>query len=162
MPLEIKPTTERFDDYGHSLRDIGIREAKGEYVIFFNPDNILYEFALEEIDKTSRRPSIIFDNHGKCLDEPNIIVFPIIMRGVLVANKRICRFDTNPELYTIFPGVPVKRHQVDCMQLVMKKELWLAEGGWTDKSHDGDGIMYERFAAKYGYRTVGPVLGEHW
>jgi hypothetical protein len=38
----------------------------------------------------------------------------------------------------------------------------VAEGGWADKSHDGDGIMYERLAAKYGYRTVPEVLGEHW
>ena len=48
------------------------------------------------------------------------------------------------------------------MQLVMKRSLWLAEGGWSDKCMNADGILYERFAAKYRYRTVGPVLGEHF
>jgi hypothetical protein len=47
------------------------------------------------------------------------------------------------------------------MQLVMKRQLWLDEGGWYDKSELSDGAMYEKFAAKYGYRTVGGVLGEH-
>jgi hypothetical protein len=51
---------------------------------------------------------------------------------------------------------------IDAMQLVMKRSLWLAEGGWHDKREDGDGRMYEAFAKKYGYRTVGPVLGEHF
>jgi hypothetical protein len=51
---------------------------------------------------------------------------------------------------------------IDCMQLVMKRELWLAEGGWRDKSERGDGEMYQQFTQKYGYRQVGPVLGEHF
>lgn len=161
MPCEVISTDIRHDDYGHSLRDRGIREARGEYVVHFNPDNVLYKNALEEIDRVAGRSSIIFDESGKCLDPADIIVFPVLMRGVQLAHGRICRFE-DTELYTIFSGVPVKRYNIDAMQLVMKRELWLAEGGWADRSHDGDGIMYERFAAKYGYRTVGPVLGEHW
>lgn len=162
MPCEVRCTEVRHNDYGHSLRDRGIREASGEYVVHFNPDNVFYSNALEEIDKVASRSSMIFDETGKCLDPADLIVFPVLMRGVQIAPGRICRFDERPDLYTIFSGVPVKLYNIDAMQLVMRKELWLAEGGWADRSHDGDGIMYERFAAKYGYRTVGPVLGEHW
>jgi hypothetical protein len=162
MPIEVKPTDSRFNDYGHSLRDIGIREARGEYIVIFNPDNVLYHDALKEIDKTARETSIVFDETGKCLDENNIIIFPILMRGVKIANGRICRFDERSDIYTIFSGVPVKRYNIDAMQLVMKRSLWLEQGGWYDKTHDGDGIMYEKFAAEYGYRTVCHVLGEHW
>jgi hypothetical protein len=162
MPVPVVQTEKRHNDFGHSLRDRGIHEAKGEYIVHFNPDNILYPTALEEIVKVAGRTSLIFDDDGRCLDPDGIIIFPVLMRGVQVAPGRVCRFDEMPDLYTIFPGVPVKLFQIDCMQFVMKRELWLAEGGWADKSHDGDGIMYEKFAAKYGYRTVGPVLGEHW
>jgi hypothetical protein len=162
MPCKIKPTKKRFNDYGHSLRDLGIKEAKGDYLLFFNPDNILYPEALEYIDKTIGRTSMIFDDSGKCLDTPDIIIFPVIMRGMVIAPGRICRMESNMELYTILTGVPVKRHHIDAMQFVMKRDLWLKEGGWYDKTHDGDGIMYEKFAAKYGYRTVCPILGEHY
>jgi hypothetical protein len=161
LGVPVRETAERANDYGHSLRDLGIREATGEYVLFFNPDNVLYPFALEHIDRELDRASRIFDEDGRCLDGPDVVIFPILMRGVQVAHKRLCRWD-DPSIYTIFTGVPVKLHQIDCMQLVMRRELWLAEGGWSDRSHDGDGVMYERFAEKYGYRTVPEVLGEHW
>ncbi len=162
FPVKITPTSIRYNDFGHTLRDIGIHKSHGNYLLFFNPDNILYPDALEQIDQTARRTSIIFDEMGKCLDSDSIIIFPILMRGVQIAPGRMCRFDNKPELYTIFSGVPVKLYNIDAMQLVMKREMWLEEGGWYDKTHDGDGIMYEKFAAKYGYRTIGPVLGEHW
>ena len=35
------------------------------------------------------------------------------------------------------------------------------EGGWRDKSENSNGVMYEQFCRKYGYRTCGPILGEH-
>lgn len=162
LPIEIQPTSSRFNDWGHSLRDQGMRDAKGHYILHFNPDNLLYPNALELIHKETLRESRVFNEEGKCLDNNDIIIFPVIMRGLQIAHKRLCRFDNDPEIYTIFTGVPVKQHNIDCMQLVMKRELWLTEGGWHDKSHDGDGIMYETFSARYGYRTVREVLGEHW
>ncbi len=162
MPVPVDPTPVRYNDYGHSLRDRGIQMAAGDYIIHFNPDNILYPFALEKIAEATERASIVFDEDGKCLDPADIIIYPVLMRGVIIAPGRICRFDSNPELYTIFTGVPVRKHNIDCMQFVMRRSLWLSEGGWADKTHDGDGIMYEAFAKKYGYRTVSEVLGEHW
>jgi hypothetical protein len=162
FPIQMTPTETRKNDYGHSLRDLGIKDAVGEYIIHFNPDNILYPDALEQIDQIICRTSIIFDETGKCLDTDDIVIFPILMRGVQIAPGRISRFDHDPNLYTIFTGVPVKLYSIDAMQLVMKRERWLEEGGWYDKTHDGDGIMYEKFATKYGYRTVCQVLGEHW
>jgi hypothetical protein len=69
----------------------------------------------------------------------------------------------------MFPGaggIPVKMVKnsgyIDSMQLVMRRDLWLAEGGYYDKSPNGDGIMYQKFAEKYGYRTVSMPLGEHF
>jgi len=60
----------------------------------------------------------------------------------------------------ILTGIPPVVQNIDCMQLVMKRQLWLTEGGWYDKRELGDAYMYQQFAQKYGYRLVGPVLGE--
>ena len=40
---KFRETKTRYNDWGHSLRDLGIKEATGEYIVHFNPDNILYE-----------------------------------------------------------------------------------------------------------------------
>ena len=63
--------------------------------------------------------------------------------------------------YQILTGNPPVYQNIDGMQLVMKRTLWLQEGGWYDKRYEGDGMMYEAFTKKYGYRHVGPVLGAH-
>jgi hypothetical protein len=59
-------------------------------------------------------------------------------------------------------GNPPLYSYIDCLQLVMKRSLWLAEGGWYDKRETSDGLMYEKFANKYGYRNVAAILGEHY
>ena len=37
--LKFSSTKRRFDDYGHSLREIGLRESTGDYVLITNDDN---------------------------------------------------------------------------------------------------------------------------
>lgn len=170
--LDLKvPVTEteiQHKDWGNSLRDRGIREAKGEYLLHFNVDNYLYPNALEEINKEISRESRIFDEKTKeAIDSDSIIIFPIIYRGWQWNNSAkygtpTYLFRDRPDLFTIFTGVPPVVGNIDSMQLVMKRELWIAEGGYYDKSPNGDGIMYQKFAQKYGYRTVSTPLGEHW
>src|SRR5271170_6135257 len=48
FPIPVTCTEKRFNDWGHSLRDMGIREAKGDYILHFNADNTLMPNALEE------------------------------------------------------------------------------------------------------------------
>src|SRR5437762_14065631 len=55
-PVPIRCTEVRHNDWGHSLRDRGIREAKGDYIVHFNADNVLYPHALELIAAEIRRP----------------------------------------------------------------------------------------------------------
>src|SRR6476659_1981005 len=54
-PVPIRSSETRFNDWGHSLRDRGIREAGGDYILHFNCDNILYPHALELIAGEIRR-----------------------------------------------------------------------------------------------------------
>jgi len=157
LTIPVKETITRHNDYGNSLRDLGILEAKGKYILHFNVDNILYPNALQEISKEIlRMPRFIEDRNS-------IIIFPILYRGWINVNGvRYLDKSLSEDTFTIFTGFPPVHSNIDAMQLVMKRELWLYEGGWYDKSSEGDGLMYQKFAEKYGYRTVGPVLGEHW
>ena len=159
FPVPVKTTAIRFNDWGHSLRDLGIREAKGDYIVHFNADNVLYPHALEEVRKAQQRPSKIFSN-GAAMDTDDMIIFPIKLMGMITFRGASVRIKGETE-FTICVAHPPVLYNIDCMQLVMKRTLWLAEGGWYDKTEKGDGIMYERFARKYGYRTVSDVLGEH-
>lgn len=177
-------TEERENCWGHSNRDRGIRAAKGEWIIHTNADNILYPYAIEELKAVATGQGAAFQplptkkNHVpkplrkwispkpkkpketllKC-----IIVFPIIRRGVTPLSQGLLNIRGRPEDFAIaFTGLPVKRLNIDAMQFVMRRELWLNEGGWYDMRTQGDGYMYEKFAKKYPVHPVLKILGEHW
>jgi hypothetical protein len=162
FPLPMTCTAQRHNDWGHSLRDAGILAATGKYIVHFNADNILYADALDELANEINRAPRLVHRSGEVLDTNDIVIFPIKMWNLIKFRDITWQRKGAPEFYTILTGIPPILQYIDCMQLVMKRELWLAEGGWRDKRELGDGYMYQGFAAKYGYRTVGPVLGEHF
>ena len=153
FPVPVKCTERRFNDFGHSLRDIGIREATGEYIVHFNPDNVLHRHALEVISSVTQ----------------DIAIFPIRMRGLergVDEDNQSYFFYSCPRncnYYVDFPGDSIEYGKIDCLQLVMKTELWRKEGGWIDKREDSDGFLYPKLARKYSVEYVsGEVLGEHY
>ncbi|MEY3311289.1 MAG: hypothetical protein RL348_622 [Bacteroidota bacterium] len=153
--LEI--TSKRKNDWGHSNRDKGIREAKGEYIVHFNPDNVLYSFALEEIEKEINK------EYNKIYTKNDIIIFPVLMMGMQSNGKFIWRDVENADKnYMIMTGHPPIKYNIDAMQLVMKKELWFKYGGWYDKSKESDGNMYTKFCFENDVRYCSKILGEHW
>ena len=161
LPVPVRCMEKRHNDWGHSLRDRGIREAAGDYILHFNADNILYPHGLAEMAKEIHRQPRLKDQTGRILDPNDIIIFPIAMVGLQRVNGAVMQFKGSPPFFSILTGNPPVVQNIDCMQLVMKRTLWLAEGGWADKRELSDGFQYQRFAAKYGYREVGPVCGEH-
>lgn len=148
FPVKVFPTRKRYKDWGHSLRDIGIHEARGEYLLFFNPDNVLYPGLLEQL---SRRNT-------------DILVFPIKMMGMQTVGQTPCYTDVrDPSTFTVLTGNPVEYGKIDCMQLVMRRERWLEAGGWFDKRENSDGFLYNLFAQQYEVSYLdGEPLGEHW
>jgi hypothetical protein len=161
-PCKIVETETRANDVGHTPHDFGMRSASGDYIVHFNVDNLLYPNALEEIAKEIRRPARYPETPDvHRLDENNIIIFPIKMYGLNRVFGRYTAQVRSDEFYEILTGNPPARLNIDTMQLVMRRDLWIAEGGWHDKSFDSDGKMYPEFCKKYGYRIVGPILGEH-
>lgn len=162
LPVPVRCTEVRYNDWGHSLRDRGIREARGEYIVHFNADNVLYPSALEEINREIERPQRLLNGEPIVEDTNEIIIFPIRMWGLMRPRDRVIQYKGDPKFYLILTGIPPVVQNIDCMQFVMKRELWLREGGWADKRELSDGFQYQKFARKYGYRAVGPILGDHF
>jgi hypothetical protein len=158
---KFKATKTRYNDWGHSLRDLGIREAKGDYIVHFNPDNILYQEALNAIEESTRQ---ILDN-GET-HETSIVICPIVLEGCIRVSPPgtlityIFR-DRSGGSTLILDGIPPALHTIDCMQLVAKRSIWLSEGGWYDKSENSDGVMYEKLCSKYDFLNCGTLIGVH-
>lgn len=171
---KFKETKTRYDDWGHSLRDLGIREAAGEYIVHFNPDNILNHYGLKAISETIDKIRFIketyteetFNSYNALTD--NIVISPLILEGTLnfgppnnVEGANFLQRTFNPADSAFLIGVPPAANQIDCMQLVAKKSIWLAEGGWYDKSEKSDGEIYQKLGLKYGYIGCGVPIGVH-
>lgn len=184
-------TPERVGDWGHSARDLGIRAARGRWIIHTNADNVFYHNLIavlkDMLDDCKPwayalpplRYPLGLRTLTKWLDrrwntdltaarafasaDPQILVFGIVMRGLVAMKGNYTRVHEVAERQgVIFGGVPVKYGATDAMQLVMRRDLWLAEGGWYNRAMDSDGLMYPEFARKYRVLPVPEVLGEHW
>ncbi len=150
IDYKFKATEERYNDWGHSLRDLGIKEAKGEYVVHFNPDNLLDRDVLQGISE---------------LDD-DIIICPVLLEGTVrktTGNKYSMNMyrTRNPKDYVLLDGFPAVNNNIDAMQLIMKTDLWRKFGGWYDKSEQSDGKMYEEFCTKAPARYSHCIIGIH-
>ncbi len=163
MPVPFVCSEAKLDDWGYANRDRGIREAKGDYIVHFNSDNVLYPDALEKVAAAiDRPPRLVLTDSKQVLDQNGIIVFACWIRGFQRFGEQMFRFPTRPDFKVLLTGNPPREHHVDALQVVIRRELWLAEGGWYDKAHSADGRMIQKMVAKYGYRAVEDVLGEHY
>ncbi len=160
LHLRLGVTPERHNDWGHSLRDMGIRAARGDYIVHFNPDNVLYPHALAALDEASRRAVAPAPSHFH-RENPDVLVYAVLMRGMRYNGRAAWRDKTSTE-YMIMQGYPAQLGLIDCMQAVIKRSLWHEIGGWYDKREQSDGIIYGSLIANRGARYVPEVLGEHW
>jgi hypothetical protein len=158
----VKMSAVRFNDWGHSLRDQGIREARGDYILHFNPDNLLYPNALAMLEAASRAP-VRETEDLRMRENPDVLVFAILMRGVQT-NGRIGPWrDRNAtSRFLIYTGLPPIFGAIDCLQVVIKRDIWLELGGWYDRREASDGYIYPKLIAERGARYIPEVLGEHW
>ena len=113
----------------------------------------MYYTALYEIEKTLEKKHTVEITQ-------NAVIFPIYLNGVLSDGRNLIRTYSYEDRF-LMTGYPAVKNNIDCMQLVMRRDLWLSEGGWKDKSEQSDGNMYPYFVAKYGARYIPEVLGEH-
>lgn len=162
----------RHGDWGHSLRDHGIRSAKGSYIVNTNSDNVLYKNALAIIYAYSRWQRKVIRYKKKVSNEivefainPDCLVYGIKMMGMLnYSNSRsIMRFVNNEhDFQTILTGWPPNKYSIDAMQLVAKRKLWEECGFWPIRHEESDGDIIQNMTSKYGYLVIPDILGEHW
>lgn len=145
----IKCTDKRYNDWGHSLRDQGMKDATGDYIVHLNADNILYPEVLNDL------ADVIVETK----DQP-IYILSLIMNGSKLKDGKLVRDDSKKKTGVILPGIP-KVGSIDAMQLIMKRSLWKKYGYWYDKSMTSDGAMYERFCKEHKPVFVKLLLGEH-
>ena len=69
--IEFFSTDQRHNDYGHTLRDLGLKRSKGKYTILTNADNYF-------IPRTTEYISTLVRNSDKTPDVPDIILFDMI------------------------------------------------------------------------------------
>ncbi len=159
--LGIDIGTVRRNDWGHSLRDEGIRQARGDYIVHFNPDNLLYPTALETLDQASRAPVPAAPRH-ELLENPGILIFSILMRGMNFNGRGPIWRSEDSSRSLVYTGLPPVHGLIDCMQLVALRDVWLDIGGWYDRSEASDANIYGKLVRERGARYVMTVLGEHW
>ncbi len=162
-------TPERANDYGHSVRDAGIRMARGQYVLITNADNYHYTNMLLEVYLEIIRPYPTVVIHDIDRTAADIIIFGILAKGYLslgthenLIDFREFNMDMAARQWLYLSGYPAIMKNIDCMQFVMRRELWLREGGWSIRfAQAADGLLFQAFVKKYGVRYIVGPLAEH-
>lgn len=143
----IKATLKRHNNFGHSLRTEGMKDATGDYIIHLNADNKLYPEVLNDLAEVINQT------------KDNIYILGLIMNGSKIKDGILERKGKQKEA-VILKGIP-KQGSIDAMQLIMKRSLWKKYGWWYDTSENSDGVMYERFCKEHEPVYVKLLLGEH-
>ena len=120
--IEYLETEERYNDFGHSLRDIGIRRADTEFVLLTNDDNYYMPKFLE------------------CMFEPINNWGADFVLCDMVHNQRNPGRYIQPE-YNFFDTYPKKLY-IDIGTFIVRTSM-AKEVGFRDKSYAGDGTFVE-------------------
>lgn len=143
--IEYVCTEKRFNDYGHSLRDIGLKNIKGEYVLLTNADNYFIPRAIEFINE------VIFER------QPEVVIFDMVHSHDRPGGRNI-------PAYSFFE-TKLERFSIDISSAIVKANL-AEKAGFRDKTHDGDASYFEdvmklKFPDGISYAKISRVLFVH-
>jgi hypothetical protein len=115
-------TENRFNDYGHSLRDLGLKSIKGDYILLTNADNYFIPRAVEFVNE-------VFITHS-----PDVVIFDMVHSHELPGGR-------NLPAYSFFE-TSFERNSIDMSAAIVKS--YLAEkAGFRDKTFAGDATYFE-------------------
>jgi glycosyltransferase involved in cell wall biosynthesis len=124
-------TSSRYNDYGHSLRSIGIQRATSEYLLLTNADNYFIPRALEYLGQAV-----------EC-SGADVVMYDMVHSHRSPGRRLL------PE-YSYFKTV-YERGGIDISAAIVKTSI--ARGvGFRDRTHDGDATYFEDVA-----RSVSPA-----
>ena len=116
-------TEKRYNDYGHTLRDFGLKNILGDYVLLSNADNYFIPRAVE------------FMNQAMIVQDADVILFDMIHSHERPGGRNLPAYSFFETSYA--PG------SIDVSAALVKAELASAVG-FPDKGHDGDATYFLR------------------
>jgi len=129
-------------DFGNSVRKAMLERATGEYVLFFDDDNVIMPTYLEHMVAALRQSGRDFAvckvMHFGPLNEAALGRPPVVLEGE-----------------------PVKLYHVDPLQVLAKREAMQAVGWDTDHGYVSDGYTLEELGRRFSHVHVDEVLGVH-
>ena len=135
--LRVINTPARMNNLGNSSRELGVREAAGDYILHFNIDNILYPECLQtvsdKIDATGSKVVIFCIKHFK--------------------------WDGGRNAFT---GVPPISCNIDNLQLVASRGAWQLVGANYNNGYISDSVIYERMCKVYPWVHINKILAENY
>ena len=148
--VKLLNTEKRYNKWGHPSRDLGLKHARGEYILFTNCDNIYYQDTLQ----------VLKDNLEETIP---IYTMPLKMCGMNYVDGQIWYDDPRDfTKFMIMRGKNPRYGTIDMMQLISKKEIWDKRGGWLDYRECSDGYIYQELVKKYKFKYIEHVMGEHY
>ena len=123
--IEFYNTEKRYNDWGHSLREIGLNSAKGDYVMLTNADNYFIPKAVEFINE-------VYHSCGR--KNIDVILYNMVHSHNTPGGRDLPSYS--------FFDVQYSRHQIDMTSGVVATHL-AKRVGFRDKLPDGDATYYE-------------------
>lgn len=125
--IEFFPSEIRFNDYGHSLRDLGLKKIKGDYVLLTNADNYYIPKAVEYLVLAVKETNA------------DVVLFDMIHSHNHPGGRPLPPYSFFETTY--------KRGSIDIGSAIVKKKL-AEKVGFRDKTHDGDATYFEMIASE--------------
>lgn len=127
-------TDYRYNDYGHSLREIGLRHAKNDYVLLTNADNYFVPKTIQLINET-------LINLQQNNQDPDVILWNMIHSHPHIRSED----GVSMPAYMYFE-TSYKRCKIDISSAIVKTHLAI-QAGFRDKSFAGDATYFEDITA---------------
>ena len=128
--IDYKCTDIRFNDYGHSLREIGLHSARGDYVLLTNADNYYIPKALEFIN------AALLEHKSSNVD---VVMFDMVHSHSNPGRRKL-------PAYSFFE-VSYQRESIDMGAAIVATDL-AKKAGFSDKSFAADAAYFESVASK--------------
>lgn len=145
----ITNTDKRNNDWGHTSRDKMLKMAKGDWILHFNIDNILYPTCLEMVSNKIDESSDRLQASGKDPEKFSVIFY-------------IRHWKIDPTGQLIFKGIPPKLMKIDLLQMISSRKIWEDIDYWYNKAERSDGVIYEKIGKDYPWVVVPEILGENF
>jgi len=136
FPVSLVCTEQRYNDWGHSLREIGIKNCSTEYLNIQNGDNYLTPLFTRLLLEKAITENLDFCYCNILHNYPNV------------------NFDgAGP--YNVLNSSPRQDH-IDISNFIVRTEL-AQKVGFTDRSFGADGIFVEKLVKTFPAMRIGKV-----